>query len=107
MAKKQKYYELDAKKHGVGGLITIRPTRRKQDKRALATEFYAVVFFPKINGIGKAEIDFWDLHDTLSQSPEAARVRFMDKIRQGEKWEDYANAGHRIRRVKITDLGDA
>jgi hypothetical protein len=80
---------------------------RKQDRRAKSDEMYAVVFFPKITGIGKAQIGFYSLRDTLSATPEAAKARFMDGIARGEKWETYHDAGHRIRRVKVIDMGDA
>lgn len=89
------------------GVTYKRPKLRAQDKRAKPNTMYAVVFFPKINSLGPAKIYFYQLRETLSQSPEAARVRFMDKIRQGEKWATYADAGHRVRKIRITDLGDA
>lgn len=98
---------LDPKKHGVGGVVRGKIYNRKQDKRATTGEFYAVVFFPRIRGIGRASIDVWQVFGTLSNSPAAAKAKFMDGIRQGEKWATYARAGHRIRKVRITDLGDA
>ena len=66
-----------------------------------------MIFFPKITGLMKASVDFYGLHKTLSQSPEAAIAKFMDSIKQGETWDTYQDAGHRVRKVKISDLGDA
>ena len=98
-------YELDPKEHGMRGLLSGRPRAQKQDHRAIAFEGYAVVFFPKITGIGKSKLYFYCL-ETLSNTPEAAKTKFMDRIAPGEKWETYANAGHRVRRIKATDQGD-
>ena len=92
---------------GPGGAVSRKPRMRKQDKRAKSAEFYAVVFFPKITGIGPAGICHYDINTTISLSPEAAKAKFMDRITKGQKWETYADAGHRIRKVKVLDLGDA
>ena len=105
--KKKKYSVLDHKKHGVGGLIKGALRERKQDKKAKSTEMYAVVFFPKIHGIGKANMGFFSIARSIANSPEAAIAKFMDEIKRGEKWETYHDAGHRVRRVKIMDMGDA
>lgn len=101
-----KYWQL-LKPAGVGGVVTKKPRLRKQDRRAKPGEMYAVIFFPRISSLGPAGIHFFEISGTLAQSPEAARIRFMDRIKQGESWESYHKAGHRIRRVRITDLGDA
>ena len=98
---------LDPKEDGVGGVVLGKSRRRKQDKRARSAEMYAVIFFPKVTGIGKANVNFFGVQSTLAQSPEAARVRFMDRIAPGESWESYHKAGHRVRKVKILDMGDA
>jgi hypothetical protein len=90
-----------------GGVVLRKPRRRKQDKRATAADMYAVVFFPRIDVLGKARVGFYEVRGTLSNSPEAAKTRFMDGIAKGEKWETYAEAGHRVRRVRISDMGDA
>ena len=103
----RKMYPLDHKKHGVGGLTFVKPTRQKQDRRALPGEGYAVIFFPRIRGIGKAQVHFFGLDRSLSNTASAARVKFMDSIKAGEKWARYAKAGHKIRKVKIIDMGDA
>lgn len=105
--KKPKFYSLDSKRHGVGGVITTKPRRRAQDKRAKAESYFAVVFFPKIEGIGRARLSYHRVLSTLSGSAEAAKMKFMDGIARGEKWETYARAGHRVRRIKLSDLGDA
>ena len=55
----RRLYKLNHRKHGVGGMTFMRPDSRKQDRRAKAAVMYAVVFFPKISGIGKAHVDFY------------------------------------------------
>lgn len=90
-----------------GGVTYKRPKLREQDRRAKPAELYAVVFFPKITGLMKAQVNFYGLRETLSATPEAAKVRFMDSIKKGEKWATYHHAGHRVRKVKVIDLGDA
>lgn len=105
--KKFRFYELHPDGGGPKGLVSFKPKMRKQDKRALPSEFYAVVFFPKITGIGKASVDFYGISRTISNSPEAAKSKFMDGIRKGEKWATYAKAGHCVRKLKISDMGDA
>lgn len=107
MKKPGKLHMLDRKKHGIGGATYKFPAPRKQDKRAKSEEYYVVAFFPKFQFGMKASIGFFDLRSTISASPDAAVVRFMDGIRQGEKWSDYAKAGHRVRKVRVVDLGDA
>lgn len=106
-----KYYKLWELTHpgGPKGLINRRqkPKERKQDNRATSCEGYAVIFFPKITGIGKANMWMWRTVETVSQTPEAAIIKFMDKIKKGEKWETYYDAGHRVRKVRLVDLGDA
>jgi hypothetical protein len=106
-AKATVYSTLDVKKHGVGGIISGFIREKKQDKKARATELYMVVFFPKITRLGPAQIWHSKAVDTLSQSPEAAKVKFMDHMAPGQKWRDYEQAGWRIRKVRINDLGDA
>ena len=101
------YSALDHKKHGVGGLIRGKLREKKQDRRAEPGEFYVVAFFPKIHGIGKASLCYISHMETMAQSPTAAKIKFMDRIKQGEKWSTYARAGHRVRKIKVTDLGDA
>lgn len=89
------------------GVLRDKPRRRAQDKRAISAYGYVVVFFPKITGIGKAEMSWCSTERTLSQTPEAAIAKKMDGIAKGEKWETYHDAGWRVRRVRLTDLGDA
>jgi hypothetical protein len=98
---------LDNKKHGVGGLIRGKIKYRAQDKRAEPGEFYAVVFFPRIHGIGNASLRFISHMETLSQSPAAAKAKYLDRLAPGQKWADFVRAGHRIRKIRLTDLGDA
>lgn len=105
--RKSGLYPLDVKKHGIGGALTVPLERRKQDRIAEAAEGYAVVFFPKYHGIGKAQVNFFGLDRSLSRSPEAAKIKFMDGMKPGEKWETYHRGGHRIRKVRVVDLGDA
>lgn len=100
----RKFYEL-VHPGAPHGIVLTEPKLREQDKEALPEEGYIVVFFPKIDCLGPAQIGF--LNRTLSQSAEAARVKFMDRIVPGQTWETYAHAGHRVRRVRIIDLGDA
>ena len=101
-----KFYEL-VHPGGPRGYVLKKPRRQKQDKKFEPGTFYAVIFFPKITGIGKASANWPRVMETLSQSPEAAISKFMDGIKQGETWETYQDAGHRVRQVKISDLGDA
>lgn len=104
--KASKFYQL-VHPGGPGGLLTTKPKLRKQDKRAKSKEGYAVVFFPKITQLGAAAIWHREVAETFSQSAEAAQAKFMDGIKQGETWETYHDAGHRVRRVRVIDLGDA
>lgn len=110
---KRKWYTLDPKKHGVGGLTLKNPGMkpRKEDKKAKAWEGYAVVFFPQYELGFKASIGFHDTNRTLSQTAEAARVKYSDHIggneSPDEKWKTYHKAGHRVRKVRIIDLGPA
>lgn len=88
------------------GLLDKKPEPRPQDKEARPAELYCVAFFPKIN-IGSADINFYSLDRTLSQSPETAVAKFMDGMAKDQKWETFSDAGHRVRKVRIIDLGDA
>jgi hypothetical protein len=106
-SRKFRFYQLHPDGGGVGGLVHKKPKMRKQDKRARSGDFYAVVFFPRISLIGPATLVWPGTVDSLANSPEAAKTIFMDRIRKGEKWETYAKAGHRVRRIRISDLGDA
>ena len=106
MSEDEKFYAL-VHAGGPGGVLRRKPRMRKQDKRAQSAEMYAVVFFPKITGIGKAMIWPNDIAQTLANTPETAIARFMDKIAKSETWETYHDAGHRVRKVKVMDLGDA
>lgn len=108
---KRKWYELDPKKHGISGLSPYMPKPRKQDRRAKAWEGYSVVFFPQYRLGWKAHIGYHDTLQHMSQTPEAARVRFADKIggdkSPAQKWKNYYRAGHRVRKIKIIDMGPA
>ena len=106
MKKETKFYEL-IHPGGPKGVLLQKPRRRKQNRRAKPAEMYAVVFFPKITGIGPARLHSYCVRTTLANSPKAAKILFMDKIIKGEKWKTYHDAGHRVRKVKITDLGDS
>lgn len=101
------YSVLDLKKHGVGGLIKGPIKLRKQDRRASPGEFYIAAFFPKVHGVGKATLGWHSNYETLSKSPAAAKVKFIDRMAKGESWTEYEKAGWRIRKVKISDMGDA
>jgi len=90
-----------------GGIVMEEPAPQRQDSEAEPADLYAVVFFPRISGIGPAEVNFYGLEARLAQSPEAAIVKFMDGIAPGKTWETYHHAGHRVRKLRITDLGDA
>lgn len=104
--KERKIYGLDPKKHGIGGALLTKPTRRKQDRRAKPLDGYAVVFFPKINGIGPASIWHSSSVETISQTPATAIAKHMDGILKGETWATYQRAGWRVRKIRITDLGE-
>jgi hypothetical protein len=101
------YFELDYKKHGVGGLTRHEPRWREQDKEATPAEFFAAVFFPKIEGIGDATLGDSHFRDTLAQTKDAAIMRFLDTIAPNQTWEGYEAAGWCIRKVRVIDLGDA
>ncbi len=92
---------------GPGGFTRIEPRPQVQDSEAIPGEGYVVAFFPKIDTLGPASLDWPSTWETLSRSPEAAISKFMDKIRRGEKWETYRDAGHCVRHVRIIDLGPA
>lgn len=100
------YSALSAKKHGMGGLIKGKLRPRKQDRRAKPFEAYAVIFFPTIQGIGPACM-YQGVFETLAQRPETAKAKWLDTVHKSVRWADYHKAGHRIRKVKIIDLGDA
>lgn len=110
--KPRKFYALNAKRHGIGGMTPHPISERcKEERRAKASDFYAVIFFPQYKGvkktIGGARVNFWGIESTLANSPAAAIVKFMDRIAKGEKWETYSKAGHRVRKVRISDFGKA
>lgn len=92
---------------GPRGIVHKEPKMQEQDQFALPTEGYAVAFFPKIDCLGPAMLSWPRVEQTFSQTPEAAIAKFMDGIVKGEKWETYQEAGHRVRRLCVTDLGDA
>ncbi len=100
----KKFYSLDHKKHGIGGVTSIKPARRKQDAKAKSSIRYAMVFFPKIDGIGPATLD-WDVK--LTMRPESADVVFMDNIARDDDLKTYKSAGWRLRKIKLIDMGDA
>lgn len=99
------YYALNPKVLGVMGIVKGEPVLREQDEQAIAEEFFAVVFFPRLELLGPARVNFFGLH--LSQSREAAIVKFLDSMALEQTWEEYERAGHKVRRVRVTDLGDA
>jgi len=105
------YSELDPKKHGIGGLIKGFIKEREQDAVAEPWEGYVVAFFPKIEGIGSARVSYAGPPHTLAQTPEAAISKFMDGVCStgpgSSDWAGYHDAGHRVRKVRIIDLGDA
>lgn len=100
-----KFYEL-VHPGGPKGLVTREPAMREQDETAKEIDGYAVVFFPKLDVLGPAKIWFRDIQETFSQTPEAAKAKYMDGIKLGETWETYEDAGHRLRKVRVVDLGD-
>lgn len=106
-AKEKKISFLDAKKHGYNGAIVGAIKFRKQDKRAKPCEMYAVVFFPRVQRIGKACIWPHAIRGALANSAATAKAIFMDGLAPGQKWATYNRAGHRIRKVRIVDCGDA
>src|SRR4051812_9330898 len=83
---------------GLRGSVRAKKMRmRKQDRRFKPEEFFLAVFFPKITNLGRASI--WGLHtmNTLSETPEMAKAKFMEgKDRaEDETWERYEDAGWR------------
>ncbi len=107
MSEDAKFYEL-IHPGGYKGYLTRKPRMKKrQDRRAKSLEAYVAVFFPKITGIGPATVWRHNVSERMGQTPEAAKMKYMDGICKGETWETYEDAGWRIRRIKIVDLGDA
>ena len=102
----QDWTELESEKDGIGGVMKGKMKYRKQDKKFEPGNFYAVVFFPRIDGLQPASAS-WGVIETLSNSPETAIAKFMDRLAGGETWETYAKAGHKVRRVQVSDLGPA
>lgn len=94
---------------GIGGVVRskYRPKLRKQDKEFEAIDLYAVVFFPRLDHLGPATPYFHDLNNKLAQTPEAAIAKFMDGMAPGQNWEDYKRAGHKVRKIRISDGGPA
>lgn len=101
------YSILNEDEHGIGGMIRGEIKWREQDKVAEPHEYFAVVFFPKIDLSFKASLEGLRLQDTISNSSVAAVTKFIDGMRSGGTWEKYENSGWRIRRILVTDLGDA
>jgi hypothetical protein len=107
MSEQDKFWQL-VHPGSVKGLVYVEPKFREQDKEAAPLECYGVVFFPKITGIGDARVGFFHFSSTLSQTPEAAIAKFIDGVGGGrEAWATYHDAGHRVRKLRIVDLGDA
>ena len=108
MVGKTKFYPI-RNKRGMGGYITTKPKRQKQDRRFSPGAFYVVAFFPKLTGIGKARLWKHTLVETLSCSREAAIAKFMDRgiSDKFETWENYRRAGWKVRRIRVSDLGPA
>lgn len=102
----RKYYRL-CHPGGPGGIMLEKPELREQDKEAQSAEGYAVVFFPKISRLSPATMNWPRVSETISQTPEAAIVKFMDGLAKSCTWERYHDAGHRVRKVRLVDLGDA
>lgn len=101
------FTKLDATTHGIGGAIQGGVEPREQDATATELTGYAVVFFPKFTKIGPAAICRSFVTETFSQTADAAKVKFMDRIAAGETWETYEAAGWKVRRVKFSDDGQA
>ena len=107
MREDAKFYQL-VHPGGFTGLLTRKPRMKKgQDRRAKSLEAYVAVFFPKITGLGPATVWGHDVSARIAQTPEAAKVKYMDGLAKTETWETYADAGWRIRKIKIVDLGEA
>ena len=86
----------------IGGCLQMR----EQDEIFEPAEYYAVVFFPRVDFLGPATAKWPSVLDTISNSPEASITKFMDRIVKSESWESYAEAGHKVRKILISDLGD-
>ena len=102
----KKYYQL-IHPGGPGGIVLEEPKLQEQDKEALPVEYYAIAFFPKITGLGQATLGWPNTRETIARTPEAAITKFMDKLHKDCTWEQYHDAGHRVRKIRIIDLGDA
>ncbi len=107
MSEDSKFYQL-VHSGSYSGVLTRKPwMKKKQDRRAKALEAYVAVFFPKITGIGPATIWGHNVSERIGQTPEAAKVKYMDGLAKDTTWETYADAGWCIRKIKIVDLGEA
>lgn len=93
---------------GIGGVfVNENPRRQRQATEFEPREFYACVFFPKYTNLGPAAPLKHTLVETLSTSREAAIIKFMDRGITGETWKQYQNAGWKVRKIKVSDLGPA
>jgi hypothetical protein len=88
------------------GVIDREPKYREQDAFAQPGECYAVVFFPKLDFLAPASMDWPRTRETIASTPEFAIARFMDGIKRGETWATYQDGGHKVRRIQLVDLGD-
>lgn len=108
---KRKFYVI-RNKRGVGGVSLTKPSPVKQASRFAPECFYAVVFFPKIKGIGGPVLYKGTVAETISITKKAAIAKFMDRGNidkpkpKREIWSTYVAAGWKVRRIRITDLGD-
>ena len=80
----------------------LRP--RKQDKIFPDETMFAVVFFPKIEGM-KARCPAYCVHETAATTANKAKAKFLATTIGG--WKKYNTAGWQIRKIKITDIGRA
>ena len=79
---------------------------REQDAEFPAEEMYCVVFFPRVSGMPTA-VSPYMLQSTAASTPEKAKMLFVGGLGGDAGWDEYAEAGWKVRKVRVIDLGDA
>ena len=79
---------------------------REQDAEFPAEEMYCVVFFPRVAGMPTA-VSPYMLQSTAASTPEKAKMLFVGGLGGDAGWDEYAEAGWKVRKVRVIDLGDA
>lgn len=80
---------------------------REQEKEFPPEEMYCVVFFPRVSGMPTVVIYPYMLQSTAASTPEKAKMLFVGGLGGDAGWDQYAEAGWKVRKVRVVDLGDA